>query len=610
MLTDDQIASMSVEARRELIMRLAAPTDEVTPGARWLMRTREVRMAVLGLATVVMVPWTIYLAFSLPRRYLAHNWDAVWVGFDTLEIALLVATAVLGFLRRQLVMLTAFTLGVILLTDAWFDVLTSNDVDRPISVLSPCSSRSRWRVMMITVAVQLLRIVAIRLWSLDPRRPLWDIAIPLPKDVAPGRPPTPPVSGAEAGPRARRPCARRPAAIWATRGSTPSNFDHPAEAGDEGDLDELVVEVEALPVQDVGLDAPLPLAVERRVGADADRRRHRLAAWRLEAAQPAGVDPVRGRGHVPRRDVGRGVAELAAAQVTARDMTHDGERPAQGFGCALDVAGSETRADVRRGPDLGAAVERDALGREVAGRPRLPQGGDVARSPCTEAEVGADDDVRGVQGVDEHAVDELLGRPGSDLARERDHEDVVHAGLAQQLAALVDPGERARRVFGAQHRHRVRVEGDRDDEESLGVGDLPRASYDVPVAEVDPVEVADHDDGATEVGRHVVDGSPDAHSPRLARSEPVAHPGHNDEPTASSWRCSRTSSSSSSGRSVGVGLVIRATRSSNACAGGAVASSSRIVVPSANTSAAGVTRPSSSSSGGMYAVVPGAPCPP
>ena len=179
MLSDDQIARMSVDERRELITRLAAPTDEVTPGARWLMRTREVRLAVLMVATLVMVPWTIYLAFSLPRHYLAHNWDAVWVGFDTLEIALLVATAVLGLLRRQLVMLTAFALGVILLTDAWFDVLTSNDVDRPVSLLS-LLVEVPLGVLMIAVAVQLLRIVAIRLWSLEPGGHVWDISIPLP----------------------------------------------------------------------------------------------------------------------------------------------------------------------------------------------------------------------------------------------------------------------------------------------------------------------------------------------------------------------------------------------------------------------------------------------
>jgi len=60
------------------------------------------------------------------------------------------------------------------------------------------------------------------------------------------------------------------------------------------------------------------------------------------------------------------------------------------------------------------------------------------------------------------------------------------------------------------------VEGDRDDSQIVPVGDLPRASYDVTVAEVHAVEVADDHDRATEVVGHVVQGTPDPHEPRLA----------------------------------------------------------------------------------------------
>jgi hypothetical protein len=47
------------------------------------------------------------------------------MGFDCLLVAFMAATAVLGWLRRQLVLLTVFTMGVLLICDAWFDILTA-----------------------------------------------------------------------------------------------------------------------------------------------------------------------------------------------------------------------------------------------------------------------------------------------------------------------------------------------------------------------------------------------------------------------------------------------------------------------------------------------------
>ena len=63
--------------------------------------------------------------------------------------------------------------------------------------------------------------------------------------------------------------------------------------------------------------------------------------------------------------VGGRVAELAAALVALDDLAAHGERAAERLGGALDVAGGQAVADVRRGPHLRAAVEGDALGGEV-----------------------------------------------------------------------------------------------------------------------------------------------------------------------------------------------------------------------------------------------------
>jgi len=66
---------------------------------------------------IALIPWNVYLGFTLPANYVAHNWPATWIGFDCVLIAFMAATAVLGWLRRQLVVLPAFTTRVLLICD-------------------------------------------------------------------------------------------------------------------------------------------------------------------------------------------------------------------------------------------------------------------------------------------------------------------------------------------------------------------------------------------------------------------------------------------------------------------------------------------------------------
>ncbi|VBA33529.1 hypothetical protein LAUMK13_00287 [Mycobacterium innocens] len=73
------------------------------------MRTRRVRLRLVIGCALVLIPWTAFLGLTLPANYVAHNWPATWVGFDILLVGFMMATAVLGYLRRQLLLLTAFT---------------------------------------------------------------------------------------------------------------------------------------------------------------------------------------------------------------------------------------------------------------------------------------------------------------------------------------------------------------------------------------------------------------------------------------------------------------------------------------------------------------------
>lgn len=171
---------MSAEERGELIRRLSRPVEEIVPSRRWLRRTRELWVTLMVGSAVVLVPWIVYLALSLPRAYVAHNWDRTWTGFDVLLLVLMVATAVLGWLRRQVMVLTAFATGVLLVADAWFDVMTADSKDVTVSLLTALLVELPLAAVLTGGALTVVRLTAERLWALDRGRPVWQARIPLP----------------------------------------------------------------------------------------------------------------------------------------------------------------------------------------------------------------------------------------------------------------------------------------------------------------------------------------------------------------------------------------------------------------------------------------------
>ena len=184
MLTDEQIAAMTPAERGELIRRLARPSDELKP-ARWFMRRmREFRVVLMVGSVAVLVPWIAYLAVTLPRVYVADNWDKTWVGFDILLLVMLVTTAVLGFLRRQLLILTAFSSGLLLVCDAWFDVMTAHGDDVFISLAMALVIELPLAALLMAGSLQLMRLSAARLWNLEAGSHSWQIQLPLPSSHA------------------------------------------------------------------------------------------------------------------------------------------------------------------------------------------------------------------------------------------------------------------------------------------------------------------------------------------------------------------------------------------------------------------------------------------
>ncbi len=77
-------------------------------------------------AAAVTVPWTVFLAVTLPRHYTAQHYWLGWVGFD---IALLVVLAITGrtLMRVDFAVHRYATIAAtMLVVDAWFDVLNAS----------------------------------------------------------------------------------------------------------------------------------------------------------------------------------------------------------------------------------------------------------------------------------------------------------------------------------------------------------------------------------------------------------------------------------------------------------------------------------------------------
>lgn len=177
-LTDQQIDALSSDERRDLITRLARPLHEVDD-PHDLRRRRRLRITVAGAAALLLVPWVLYLAFSLPTVHKVRNWDVMWVGFDVVELALLALTFWLGYRRRLVALLVGFATGVVLLCDAWFDIMTSAPGDLWQALLAAAVIEIPLAVLLMSGAFRALRIVPAMLWFADPDTSAWSVRMPL-----------------------------------------------------------------------------------------------------------------------------------------------------------------------------------------------------------------------------------------------------------------------------------------------------------------------------------------------------------------------------------------------------------------------------------------------
>jgi hypothetical protein len=76
-------------------------------------------------AAVILLPWIVFLAETLPKRQFDRHYRAAWVGFDVILVWAIIRTAYMAFRVDPRVTFAATATAVLLFVDAWFDVTTS-----------------------------------------------------------------------------------------------------------------------------------------------------------------------------------------------------------------------------------------------------------------------------------------------------------------------------------------------------------------------------------------------------------------------------------------------------------------------------------------------------
>ena len=91
-----------------------------------IVRGTRSTAAFLAVCAVGLIPWTVGLAVTLPAHYVVGSWTLTWTGFDVALLASFAVTAWALADHRPIALPAAVFTSALLLSDAWFDVLTAH----------------------------------------------------------------------------------------------------------------------------------------------------------------------------------------------------------------------------------------------------------------------------------------------------------------------------------------------------------------------------------------------------------------------------------------------------------------------------------------------------
>jgi hypothetical protein len=122
-----------------------------------------------GALATLTVPWTVYLAITLPKHIETRHYRAAWVGFDLGLVLLLLISALLAWRGHRQVGMTSTATATVLVIDAWFDVVTSAPGDLARSIAAALFVELPLAGLCLWLALHLDQLIARRLRQLDRR---------------------------------------------------------------------------------------------------------------------------------------------------------------------------------------------------------------------------------------------------------------------------------------------------------------------------------------------------------------------------------------------------------------------------------------------------------
>jgi hypothetical protein len=172
-ISDQMLRELSHLERADLLRRLQMLTASEFSVSQRRLTARRWFIRFLAACCLALIPWTIGLAFSLPRTYTAANWRVLWTGFDVILLGCLAVTAWALWKQRQIVVPASIITSVLLLCDAWFDLLTANGHrDLIVSAASALFGELPLATMLILISIRALRVGARAARALEQNAPL------------------------------------------------------------------------------------------------------------------------------------------------------------------------------------------------------------------------------------------------------------------------------------------------------------------------------------------------------------------------------------------------------------------------------------------------------
>ncbi|MEU7873724.1 hypothetical protein [Dactylosporangium sp. NPDC049140] len=97
---------------------------------------RRILLLSIAVAAVLLVPWSLYLAQTLPDRFVTGQWRVAWVGFDAALVVSFAGGVWSGRRRHRAAVPLLAASAALLFCDAWFDVaLDWGSADEAASLL-------------------------------------------------------------------------------------------------------------------------------------------------------------------------------------------------------------------------------------------------------------------------------------------------------------------------------------------------------------------------------------------------------------------------------------------------------------------------------------------